>query len=409
VLFAALADGVSRLSGVLDSQDVRATIRAVTDLGAKVDLQPAQDGTLFGSVEGWGSSGPREPAGAIDCGNSGTTARLILGVLAGWPITVTLIGDESLSRRPMKRVTEPLTAMGASFELSGAGTLPVTVHGQSVLSPFAYDSPVASAQVKTAVLLAGLRARGGVRVTEPAPSRDHTELLLPTFGASVSVDRSTRSASLCGPQQLHAADVTVPGDPSSAAFLVAAALLVRDSEIELPGVSLNPTRTGFLAVLARMGADVTVAEEPSAGAERIGTIVARYTPELKATVVRPVEVATLVDEVPVLALVASQASGTTRFDGVGELRVKESDRLAAVAQALSEFGVDSSTGPDWLEVEGPARLRGASLDSLHDHRLAMCWALAGLIAETPVTVRDFSAVDVSYPSFADDLARLASF
>lgn len=406
VLFAALAEGTSQVSGVLDSADVRATVTAVTALGAGVKLCRGGDGALSGTVAGWGARGPVSPESPVDCGNSGTTARLLMGVLAGWPVAVTLAGDESLSRRPMRRVTEPLATMGAAFETSEAGTLPVTVRGTGRLAPLAYASPVASAQVKTALLLAGMRAHGRTEVVEPSLSRDHTERLLPAFGVAVDTDPEACRAALTGPQVPSATDVAVPRDPSSAAFMVAAALLVPDSEIVLPGVSLNPTRIGFLRVLERMGADVTTSEEPSAGAEPVGTIEAGFTPGLRATTVTASEVPSLVDEVPVLALVAATAIGTSRFEGVGELRVKESDRLAAIHEGLAALGCEVRSGEDWLEVDGPCRFSGGTLDSLGDHRLAMCWALAGVAGDAPVTVTRFDAVDVSYPAFAEHLAAL---
>jgi 3-phosphoshikimate 1-carboxyvinyltransferase len=402
-----MAEGVSRVSGVLDSADVRSTIDAVQALGARVTLGAQPDGSLAGEIEGWGERGPQAPAGPIDCGNSGTTARLLMGLLAGWPVTVTLNGDASLSLRPMRRVTEPLTAMGARFDTTETGTLPVTVQGTSTLAPLAYTSPVASAQVKTALLLAGLRSAGGVRVTEPAASRDHTERLLPAFGIPVIVDPVAHSAAVHGPVIPHATEFVVPRDPSSAAFVVSAALLVPGSHVELPGVSLNETRLGFLRVLERMGGLIEVASGSTAGAEPTGTLSVSYTPDLRATVIVEQEVPSLVDEVPVLALVAARAQGITRFEGVGELRVKESDRLAAVEQGLAALGARVSAGTDWLEVQGPTRLTGASLDSLHDHRLAMVWALAGLISTGPVTVLGYEAVDVSYPRFAEDIALLA--
>lgn len=408
VLFSAMAQGVSRVSGVLDSADVRATIEAVRSLGARVSLDAQPDGSLAGTIEGWGSRGPSAPDGPVYCGNSGTTARLLMGVLAGWPVEVTLTGDESLSRRPMRRVTEPLAAMGARFTATAAGTLPATVHGVDGLKPFDFASPVASAQVKTAVLLAGLRAAGGVRVVEPAPSRDHTERLLPAFGIKLTVRPEARSASLCGPQVPVATDVAVPRDPSSAAFLAAAALLVPGSRVEMPGVSMNETRIGFLRVLQRMGASIEVVEEPSAGAEPVGRVVVSHTDQLVATQVAPEEVPSLVDEVPALALVASQAHGTTRFEGVGELRVKESDRLQAIAQGLTTLGCTVRAEDERLEVDGPIRLGGGRLDSLGDHRLAMTWALAGLAASEPVRVARYDAVDVSYPRFAEDLVRLGA-
>lgn len=406
VLFAAMADGMSHVSGVLDSADVRSTIDAVGALGAFADLQPAVDGSLAGEIDGWGALGPTQPSGPIDCGNSGTTARLLMGVLAGWPLEVTLTGDESLSRRPMRRVTQPLAEMGAAFDTSAEGTLPVTVCGKASLRSFEYRSPVASAQVKTAVLLAGLRADGTVRVSEPALSRDHTERLLPAFGVEVAVDPDSNSASVTGPQVLSAADIEVPADPSSAAFMVAAAAVVPGSGVVLPGISLNETRIGFLRVLERMGAQIEYADLTTTGYEPIGTVAAKYSKGLVATVVTAAEVPSLVDEVPVLAFVATQASGTTRFEGVAELRVKESDRLAAIESGLTALGASVRSGEDWLEVDGPVALHGASLDSLGDHRLAMTWALAGLIASEAVDVERYEAVGVSYPTFANDLERL---
>lgn len=406
VLFSAMSSGTARLAGVLDSEDVRATIAAVEALGARTDLEVAADGSLEGTVTGWGDAGPVSPATPIDCGNSGTTARLLLGVLAGFDVAVTLIGDESLSKRPMRRVTEPLSRMGATFETSEAGTMPVTVRGTSSLRPFSYESPVASAQVKTAILLAGLRATGGVKVTEPALSRDHTERLLPAFGVKLTADPERCCVSLCGPQSLTATDVDVPRDPSSAAFMASAGVIIEGSRVEMPSVSLNPTRIGFLRVLERMGAAIESRDRVETGAEPLGTVIASYTPALTATTVIAEEVPALVDEIPVLALVATRCTGTTRFEGVGELRVKESDRLQAVYDGLTALGATVRAGEDWLEVDGPSRLNCAALDSLGDHRLAMTWALAGLIATGPVEISRFEAVHVSYPGFKRDLDAL---
>jgi 3-phosphoshikimate 1-carboxyvinyltransferase len=405
VLFAAMSEGPSRLTGVLDSADVRSTIAAVTALGAQVEFEGKGAGGLELVVTGWGASGPRGVSAPIDCGNSGTTCRLLLGVLAGWPVTVTLDGDASLRRRPMRRVTEPLEAMGARVTTTD-GRLPVTISGGG-FHAIVFDSPVASAQVKTAVLLAGVRAAGDTVVTEPALSRDHSELLLPAFGVPVSCDYAQISCEVSGPSVMTATDISVPGDPSSAAFLVAAAALVPGSEVVLPDVALNPTRLGFVRVLQRMGADVDVERERTIGAEPVGEITALFHLGLQATTVTASEVPSLVDEVPVLAVVACAAHGTTRFDGVSELRVKESDRLAAIAEGLTALGAVVRTGDDWLEVDGPARLHGGVLDSRGDHRLAMAWAVASLAAAGPVTIEDWDAVDVSYPRFAADLASLA--
>lgn len=410
VLFAAMAEGESHLTGVLDSADVRATIAAVTTLGSICEVTIAPDKSLSVTVTGWGAPGPVSPVGAIDCGNSGTTARLLLGVLAGYPgLTATLTGDESLSKRPMRRVTAPLELMGAQF-VDRDGCLPVTVAGAQ-LTGIKYESPVASAQVKTAVLLAGIQAMGRTTVTEPAPSRDHTERLLPSFGIEVGRDEPGNKAWVLGPAQLRASDVVVPADPSSAAFMVVGALLIPGSEITLPNVALNPTRIGFLRVLERMGADLEVTVSADASAEIRGAVVARYSPDLKATTVTATEIPSLVDEVPVLAVAAARAGGTTRFEGVEELRVKESDRLAAIADALGAMGVEVHATNDSLEITGPAHLRPAQVDSLGDHRLAMAWAIAALALaknDSEMLIDRFEAVDVSYPDFLEHLGRLGA-
>lgn len=410
VLFSAMAEGTTHVSGVLDSADVRSTMAAVRSLGATVDLAEEPDGSLHGAITGWGAAGPRSPETPIDCGNSGTTCRLLLGVLAGWPVRVTLVGDESLSRRPMRRVTEPLAEMGASISASDGGTLPIRVEPPAqALVPLSYLSPVASAQVKSAILLAGLEATGRTSVTEPVLSRDHTERLLPAFGVPVDLDPEGPTAAVDGPARLRTpGTVAVPRDPSSAAFMVAAALLVPGSSIRLSGVSLNETRTGFLRVLERMGARLRIVPFPETGRERVGEIDVRYSPSMHGTIVTAGEIPSLVDEVPILALVASQAEGETRFESVGELRVKESDRFAAIVEGLSALGVDAREEGDTLVVMGGAALRGATLDSLGDHRLAMTWAVAGLVASTEVRIDRFDSVAVSYPHFADDLERLAS-
>lgn len=407
VLFAAMSDGSCRLEGVLDSEDVRSTIGAVSMLGASVRELGGDERGLTLEVDGWGATGPIEPIAAIDCGNSGTTARLLLGVLAGWDVPVTLTGDASLSGRPMLRVTDLLERMGARVGTTDAGTLPATIRGGS-LRAVRVELPVASAQVKSAVLLAGLRAQGRTVVIEPAPSRDHTERMLPAFGVGVGRHGEDNECWVDGPAGVAATDLSVPGDPSSAAFVVAGALLVPGSAVTLTDVALNPTRTGFLSVLGRMGALVGAAPGRASGAEPVGAISAAFGGGLHGVVVRAEEVPSLLDEVPVLAVVATHAHGVTRFEGVGELRVKESDRLEAVYAGLGALGATVRCGEDWLEVEGPTVLRGASLSSLGDHRLAMSWAVAGLVADGPVRIEGWEAVAVSYPRFADDLAALGA-
>lgn len=413
VLFSAMAEGTSGLQGVLDSADVRSTIGAVRALGANVTLLPVADGSLAGTVTGWGASGPSSPESPVECGNSGTTTRLLAGVLAGWPIRVELRGDESLSRRPMGRITAPLEQMGARLRTTD-GCLPMSVLGTSDALALEYESPIASAQVKSAVLLAGLRAQGRTSVTEPAPSRDHTERMLPLFGVSVGRAEESCSAWVDGPVIPTAAQVDVPADPSSAAFPAVAASIVPGSKLTLSHVGLNPTRTGFMLVLERMGVDLSIAVDDHGATEPVGTIVVSYREQLAATTVTGQEIPALIDEIPVLAVIAAQADGVTRFEGVGELRVKESDRLQAIVDALTTLGVVTNVDGDTLEVTGLAGqpfspAEGALFDSLGDHRLAMAWAVAGLACATPISIDGFEAVEVSYPRFIDDMASIGAW
>ena len=408
VLFSAMAEGTSHVSGVLDSADVRSSIGAVRALGAEVNLEKRPDGSLAGDIRGWGGLGPSQPEGAIDCGNSGTTVRLLMGVLAPWDITVELTGDDSLRRRPMRRIAAPLELMGARFAPEGATTLPLSITGTRGLAAISYDSPVASAQLKTAILLAGIFAAGTTSVREPAPSRNHTELMLPGFG--VDVEAAPGEASVAGGQSLHACDVDVPGDPSSAAFMACAAALRPDSAIDIENVSLNEARIGFARVLERMGSDITLKPTGSAGEEPCGTISVSYVEHLRSCEVVGHEIASLVDEIPVLALVAAHAEGTTIFHEVGELRVKETDRLAAILEGLSKLGVRAWAEGDDLHIEGKPGLvvpEGLVFDSLGDHRLAMTWSLVGFTGAHPVSIHDFEAVRVSYPGFRADIERLA--
>lgn len=408
VLFSAMAEGTSHVSGVLDSADVRSSIGAVRALGAEINFEKRPDGSLAGDIRGWGGLGPSQPEGAIDCGNSGTTVRLLMGVLAPWDITVELTGDDSLRRRPMRRIAAPLELMGARFAPEGATTLPLSITGTRGLAAISYDSPVASAQLKTAILLAGIFALGTTSVHEPAPSRNHTELMLPGFG--VDVEAAPGEASVAGGQSLHACDVDVPGDPSSAAFMACAAALRPDSAIDIENVSLNEARIGFARVLERMGADIALKPTGSAGEEPCGTISVSYVEHLRSCEVVGREIASLVDEIPVLALVAAHAEGTTVFHEVGELRVKETDRLAAILEGLSKLGVRAWAEGDDLHIEGKSGLvvpEGLVFDSLGDHRLAMTWSLVGFTGAHPVSIRDFEAVRVSYPGFRADIERLA--
>ena len=408
VLFSAMAEGTSRVTGVLDSEDVRASIEAVQKLGAEVNLEKMPDGSLAGGITGWGSAGPKQPDSPIYCGNSGTTARLLMGVLAPWEIDVRIEGDESLSKRPMRRITAPLMKMGVDFDPAGAETLPITEHGTAALKAISYDSPMASAQLKTAVLLAGVYADGTTTINEPSVSRNHTELMLPEYG--VETTAAERTASVFGPAQMTAAEVVVPGDPSSAAFLVCAAAMKPDSAIQIENVSLNAGRTGFVRTLERMGAQIETTCTGMSGKEPYGVISVQYTPGLKGCEIPGSKIAALVDEIPVLALVAAKAHGVTVFRDAGELRAKETDRLACVVEGLATLGVDAWTEGDDLFIEGNPDLcapEGMVFDSFGDHRLAMTWALIGLCGSKPIVVDNFESVAVSYPTFLDDIERLS--
>ncbi len=407
VLFSAMAEGTSKLRGVLDSADVQASIEAVRSLGATVDLQKQPDGSLAGSVTGWGAQGPKQPDAPIDCHNSGTTARLLMGVLAPWPITVELIGDESLQKRPMRRITAPLMKMGVRFDPAAGETLPIRETGTSTLRAITYDAPMASAQLKTAVLLAGVYADGVTTLNEPAPSRNQTELMLPEYG--VPTTAGTRVATVTGPSAMRSSDVDVPGDASSAAFLACAALLKQGSHLVIEHVSLNAARIGFVRTLERMGADISVEYESSEGKEPIGSIIVKSASRLRGCEVPPQHIASIVDEIPVLSLVAAHARGLTVFRGVEELRVKETNRLAAVVDGLDALGIDTWVEGDDLYIEGDPDLsapEGIVFDSRGDHRLAMTWALVGLTGEVAVEVRDFGCVAVSYPEFLEDMKGL---
>ncbi|HBT95650.1 MAG TPA: 3-phosphoshikimate 1-carboxyvinyltransferase [Coriobacteriia bacterium] len=408
-LFSAIAEGTSTVAGLLDSLDVRSTLSIVESLGAKVELDEAPDGTgLAGTITGWGVTGP-VPQGDpcyLQCGNSGTTARLLLGLLSGYRIDVTLVGDESLSKRPMARVTGPLSRMGARFE--PATQLPIVLSGSDALKALTYESPVASAQVKSAILLAGLNAEGITTVSEPHKSRDHTELLLPAYGVEVEVDGL--NASIAGGQSLHAFDCRVPADPSSAAFLLVAAAMIPGSEVTVEEVLINPTRTGFLKVMQRFGADIVIESNAGRrlGAESCGDITVRYRQNLKATRITADEIATLIDEVPILALLAAFAEGETVFEQVGELRVKESDRLAAIMTGLSALGYEAWESDDDLHiVGGTAQPKSTVFETHGDHRLAMTWTIAERAFDLKLEIQDAQCVAVSYPGFFDDLVRLS--
>ena len=398
LVLSALAEGRSTITGLNPGDDVLATAGAVAALGAMVDLEDENNV----EVEGYGTRGLREPAGVIDLGNSGTSMRTLLGVCAGIEGLTVLTGDESLRSRPMLRVAAPLRQMGAAVDGRGYGELPPMVVRGGGLRGIDFESNVASAQVKTALLLAGLAASGTTTVTEPTLSRDHTERMLAAAG--VEVRRSGASCSVEGGAQPRPLQWDVPGDTSSALYLLVAALLVPGSDLTVTGVLLNPTRTATFDVLRRMGADLTVEEKETTGGEPRGAVTARSSP-LLATAIEPGEVPALIDELPLLAIAASQAEGQTVIAGAGELRVKESDRISAMVTGLRALGAKAEERPDGMIVEGPAPLRGGAIDSLGDHRVAMSFAIAGLVSAEGVRVSRWSCVDTSFPGFLDVLGR----
>ena len=398
-LLGAIAEGVTEVRGYLEAEDCLRSLVAVRAMGAEV----TKKGPGEYRIAGVGRGGLQEPTDVIDCGNSGTTARLLLGVLAGQPFTTLLTGDESLRGRPMARVADPLARMGATFlGRSGNSRLPLAVRGARPLEALEYRTPVASAQVKSAVLLAGLWARGPVRVTEPSRSRDHSERMLRKFGAAVEVRDRTVTVT---PGPLTATTVDVPGDISSAAFLLVAGAIVRAARVAVADVGVNPTRAGILEALEAMGAAVTVSElvdadEPSATITAISS-------ELSGTTIAGALVPRLIDEIPVLAVAGAVASGVTRVRDAAELRVKESDRIAAIARELGKMGARVTERPDGLDVEGRTRLRGATVRSGGDHRLAMALAVAGLVADGETLVEDTACVRTSFPDFVALVNRLA--
>ena len=399
LMFGALAVGTTEITGLLEGEDVLRTAAAMRALGATVEkLGPGR-----WRVAGRGVGGLVEPADVLDMGNSGTAARLLCGLLAGHPIFSVMTGDASLRKRPMSRVTVPLAQSGAQFWAREGGRLPLAVQGAADPMPLDYTLPVASAQVKSACLLAGLCARGTTRVVEPEPTRDHTENMLRHFGATVRVTDTSegRVIELEGQPELVAAPIMVPGDPSSAAFLLVAALLVPGSALVVENVGLNPLRTGLFATLREMGAKLTVQNARTEGGEPVGDILAEYGP-LHGVVVPPGRAPSMIDEYPVLAVAAAAATGETRMRGLAELRVKESDRLAATHAMLAANGIEARIEGDDLVVQGTGGgIPGGGLVLTHmDHRLAMSALVMGLAARSPVSVDDAGFIDTSFPGFA---------
>ena len=409
LILGALSVGTTRITGLLEGQDVLDTAAAMRAFGATV----TRHGPGAWEVQGVGVGGFAEPERVIDCGNSGTGVRLIMGAMATTPIAATFTGDASLNRRPMGRVTDPLALFGAQAWGRSGGRLPMTVIGVIDPVPVRYTLPVPSAQVKSAVLLAGLNAPGQTVVIEPEATRDHTERMLRGFGAEVAVEDTAegRVITLTGQPELRSQAVAVPRDPSSAAFPVCAALLVPGSEITVPGVSQNPTRNGLFTTLVEMGADLTFENPREEGGEPVADLRVRFTGALRGIETPPERAASMIDEFPVLAALAACAEGATIMRGVKELRVKESDRIDAMARGLEACGVRIDETEDTLTVHGRGAggvPGGATVESRLDHRIAMSFLVLGLAAQAPVRVDDGSPIATSFPDFLPLLTGLGA-
>jgi len=399
LILGALAIGESNISGLLESEDVLATAAALKALGAEIERGSDGGWRVFGR----GVGGLVEPASVLDMGNSGTAVRLLMGVAASHPFKTTFSGDASLSSRPMERVMTPLRLMGAQFSARDGGRLPITVTGSETPIPISYELPVASAQVKSAVLLAGLNTPGLTTVVEQQPTRDHSERMLAHFGAKVVVEDMSdggKTITLEGQPELTGHDISVPGDISSAAFPMVAALLAPKSRVELTGVGLNPLRTGLLAILMEMGAAITISNKRPEGGEPVGNLTVESS-VLKGITVPAVRAPSMIDEYPVLACAAACAEGETRLEGLKELRVKESDRLAAIARGLAQAGVEVLETDDSLTIQGTGRVKGgARIETALDHRIAMAFLVLGMAAEEPIEIDDGATIDTSFPGFS---------
>jgi 3-phosphoshikimate 1-carboxyvinyltransferase len=398
LILGAIARGRTEILNLLESEDVLSTWNTLRLLGVEIARTPTHI-----RVDGRGAKGFQEPTQSLDCGNSGTTFRLLMGLLSQCEFSVVLTGDPSLSRRPMARIAQPLSKMGASFQLTRENYAPIHLTGSKDLVGISFELPTSSAQLKSALLLAGLFAEGTTRLSGKIQSRDHTEKLLPYFGAELSCTQ--KEIILPGKQSLQAAKVEVPGDLSSAAFWIAAAVITPGSQLDLENVSLNPTRTGFLDVLKRMGAQLEI-EFTSHSPEPIGRIRVRHSP-LQSVRVAPEEVPFLIDELPLLAVLALFAEGKTHVEGAQELRIKETDRIEAIASNIRNLKCEIETRPDGFSIQGPQPIHEGTVDSFHDHRIAMAMSIAALQAKGPIEVLNSECVSISYPTFYSTLRELS--
>ncbi|MCJ2181345.1 3-phosphoshikimate 1-carboxyvinyltransferase [Novosphingobium sp. 1949] len=403
IMLGALAVGETRVTGLLEGEDVLATAAAMRAMGATVE----RTGEGAWTIHGVGVGALLQPKGPLDMGNSGTSTRLLMGLVASHPINVSFTGDDSLSKRPMNRVITPLSQMGASFDASEGGRLPLIVRGASPAVPITYTLPVASAQVKSAILLAGLNTPGKTTVIEPVPTRDHSERMLQGFGAELTVETredGARVITVTGEAELKPQVIDVPGDPSSAAFFLVAALVTPGSDVMIENVGLNPTRAGLVEVLCQMGADITKCDERVVGGEPVADLHVRHSP-LKGIVVDPAIAPSMIDEFPALFVAAALAEGTTTTSGLDELRVKESDRLSAMATALVAAGADVEERADGLVIKGTGGVPlagtrpGFEVTTHLDHRIAMAMAIAGLASGDGVMIDDTRPIATSFPVF----------
>ena len=408
LMIGALAVGNTRIEGLLEGEDVQKTCNALRNLGVVIEKK----GTGNWLVKGRGVCGLAEPANVLDMGNSGTAARLLIGVLAAHSFSATLSGDASLNSRPMGRVIKPLKEMGAIVKARTGGRLPISITGLADPMPIEYELPVASAQVKSSILLAGLGAAGKTRIIEPIPTRNHTELMLRHFGAEVEVmdfENGSRAVTVQGQPELSARNVNVPGDISSASFLMAATLLIPGSKVTIKGVGLNPLRVGLVEVLKRMGGSITLKNLTTEAGEAVADLIVEGS-SLRGVTVAPDHAPSMIDEYPILAVCAACANGTTRLEGLSELRVKESDRLDSMARGLEACGVNLEEGPDFLIIHGDGSVPrgGAKIKTALDHRIAMAFLVMGTVATKPIVIDDEKPIETSFPGFVKLMNDLGS-
>lgn len=401
IMFGALAQGTTRVKNFLRGEDCLSTLHAFQRLGVPI----TDDGTTI-TIEGVGFAGLQSPDSPIDVGNSGTTIRLMMGILAGQDFSSTLFGDDSLAKRPMNRVMLPLAQMGATLTGdAGSEFPPITIQGTHELHPITYQLPVASAQVKSAILFAAMQAAGTSTIIEKEPTRNHTEEMIKQFGGSIETSPDEKTITITGPQQFTGQEVIVPGDISSAAFFLVAGAITPNSQISLANVGINPSRTGILTVMEAMEANLAVVDEDQ---QNQSATLAIKTSALKATTIEGAIIPKLIDELPIIALLATQATGTTIIKDAEELKVKETNRIDATAEELRKMGADITPTADGLIINGPTQLHGSKVDSRGDHRIGMMLAVASLIAQGNTDLIRPEAINVSYPSFFADLANLGA-